>query len=39
LTIVKRSVDLHGGTIELISQVGMGTTVTVRLPIGTPDNG
>jgi len=34
LTIVKRAVDLHGGTIEVDSQVDMGTTVTVRLPIG-----
>jgi PAS domain S-box-containing protein len=39
LTIVKRSVDLHGGTIEIMSQVNLGTTVTVSLPIGTPDNG
>ena len=39
LTIVKRSVDLHGGTIEIMSQVDLGTTVTVSLPIGTPENG
>jgi PAS domain S-box-containing protein len=39
LTIVKRSVDAHGGTIEIVSQVGAGTTVTVSLPIGLPDEG
>ncbi len=32
LPIVKRAVDLSGGTITLNSQVGMGTTFTVTLP-------
>ncbi len=32
LPIVKRAVDLHGGTIVLDSQVNMGTTFTVTLP-------
>ncbi len=32
LVIVERCVALHGGTIRIDSQVGQGTTVTVRLP-------
>jgi PAS domain S-box-containing protein len=32
LVIVKRCVDLHGGKINVVSKVGEGTTVTVRLP-------
>lgn len=32
LTIVKRSVDLHGGTIEVQSEVEAGTTFTIWLP-------
>lgn len=32
LAIVKQAVDLYGGTIELESQVGVGTKVTVTLP-------
>jgi len=33
LTIVKRCVDLHNGQIGFNSQVGAGTTFTVKLPI------
>ncbi|HXJ57388.1 MAG TPA: PAS domain S-box protein [Verrucomicrobiae bacterium] len=33
LTIVKRCVELHGGRISLDSEVGRGTTITVRLPL------
>ena len=33
LVIVKRCVDLHGGSIKVESKLGEGTTVTVRLPI------
>jgi signal transduction histidine kinase len=33
LAIVKKLVDLHGGQITVDSVVGMGTTVTVILPI------
>jgi PAS domain S-box-containing protein len=32
LAIVKESVDLHRGTISCESEVGVGTTFTVRLP-------
>ena len=33
LSIAHQIVRQHGGTIELASQLGRGTTVTVRLPI------
>jgi signal transduction histidine kinase len=33
LTIVKRCVELHRGTIHIQSKVGEGTVVTVRLPL------
>jgi signal transduction histidine kinase len=36
LTIVKKSVDLQGGTITVTSQVGLGTTVTITLPLTQP---
>jgi signal transduction histidine kinase len=36
LTIVKKSVDLHGGTIAIASQVGVGTTVIITLPLTQP---
>ncbi|NER52390.1 MAG: PAS domain S-box protein [Symploca sp. SIO1A3] len=31
LVVVQKCVDLHGGSIEIASQAGRGTTVTVRL--------
>lgn len=33
LAIVKRSVEAHGGKISLVSQVGLGSTFTVALPL------
>ena len=32
LSIVKKIVDLHGGSIDVQSQLGKGTSITVRLP-------
>ena len=32
LAIVKRIIDLHGGEIEIVSSLGKGTKVLVRLP-------
>ncbi len=34
LSIVKRAVELQGGTIEFVSALNVGTTFTVRLPVG-----
>jgi PAS domain S-box-containing protein len=33
LTVVKKCVELHGGTITVASKVGVGTTSTVTLPL------
>ena len=37
LYITKRIVDAHSGRIEIDSEPGRGTTVTVRIPAGGPD--
>ncbi|MGH7932538.1 MAG: ATP-binding protein [Candidatus Binataceae bacterium] len=33
LSLASRAIDLHGGTVDVKSEVGVGTTVTVRLPV------
>ena len=33
LTVAKKCVDLHGGKISVTSEVGVGTTFTVTLPV------
>jgi signal transduction histidine kinase len=40
LAMVKRSVDRHGGRIEMSSEVGVGTTFVVTIPLkGTDEEG
>lgn len=36
LSIVKGLVELHGGALRAISEIGVGTTMTVLLPINGP---
>lgn len=36
LAIARRLVLLHGGTIHLVSQLGAGSTFTVRFPVNPP---
>jgi signal transduction histidine kinase len=38
LAITKEIIEGHGGTIELESALGEGTTFTVTLPLGKPEN-
>ena len=39
LALVKSMAGLHGGTVELESELGVGTTVTVRFPETRTDGG
>jgi hypothetical protein len=34
LALTKRLVEMHGGTIDVESKLGIGTTFTVRIPVG-----
>jgi signal transduction histidine kinase len=36
LTIARRNIELNGGSIDVRSEKGVGTTVTVRLPVAGP---
>jgi PAS domain S-box-containing protein len=36
MTIVKEIIELHGGQVSLVSEFGVGTTVTLWLPVKTP---
>jgi K+-sensing histidine kinase KdpD len=36
LSIVKRCVDLHSGSISITSEIGVGTSFVVNLPIAEP---
>jgi signal transduction histidine kinase len=38
LTIAKQAVELHGGSIEVRSQRGVGTTFTICLPLSHPQH-
>jgi signal transduction histidine kinase len=36
LTVTQRVIEEHGGTIGVASEVGKGTTFTIRLPLSSP---
>jgi len=37
LSVVKELVEMHGGTVSVLSKKDEGSTFTVRLPIAGPD--
>ena len=37
LAVARRVIEEHGGTIEVTSQPGQGTTFTIRLPLSTAE--
>ena len=39
LSLVKRLIELHGGTIDIESKAGKGTTITCTIPLVTEENG
>jgi CheY-like chemotaxis protein len=36
LALVKKLVEMHGGTVEAVSTLGLGTEMIVRLPLAAP---
>ena len=36
LSIVKHIAQLHGGTVEAVSEMGRGSTISVLLPLRSP---
>jgi signal transduction histidine kinase len=36
LSLVRSFVELHGGTVMIVSEVGQGTTVTCTFPLSRP---
>lgn len=38
LPMVKKVVEQHGGAIDFASRVGVGTTVSIRIPTGAPQS-
>ncbi|MBV8060291.1 MAG: PAS-domain containing protein [Alphaproteobacteria bacterium] len=39
LSLVKNFIELHGGRVELVSEINKGTSITCFIPNNPPDNG